>query len=397
MKPARGLAWCALLGVVGLALAGYLAYLHLGLMRGELLGGPACSVGVFNCHAVTGGPWGSVFGIPLALWGILGYLTVAALALFGESSPDAAAPALTLILALSLAFVALDLVLLWLMAFVIRLFCLFCLLTYVVNIGLLLASARAVGLPLPAALGRLGTACRALVPSRQQPAAGLFWGMALVGVAGVLGVQAATTFVSQGSWGSVRKQMREYALKQPRVNVETAGDPILGSPGAPILIIEFSDFLCPACQRASKLNPIILANHRRDAAFVFKHYPLDSACNEKVPRAVHPGSCQVAAAAECAQLQGKFWEFHDVVFAQGPAYKVAGIEGDIQRLGLDVPRFQACLASGQGLDAVKRDIAEGAKFGLLSTPTYVINGIPVAGGVSPSLFEDFAAVLRERR
>ena len=393
MKATRGLAWCALLGVIGLGLSGYLAYLHFGLMRGELLGGPACSTGAFNCHAVTGGPWGSVFGMPLSLWGILGYLVIAALALFGESSFEAAGASLILILALSLVFVAADLILLYIMASVIRFFCLFCLLTYAVNLGLLIVSARAAGL---ASLGRLGSAFRALVPSSQHPAAGLFWGMALVGIVGVLGVHAATLFVSQGPMGSVRKQMREYALKQPRVSVDTTGDPIVGSPSAPLLIIEFSDFLCPACQRASKLNPVIFANHRMDAAFVFKHYPLDNACNEKVPRAVHPGSCRIAAAAECAHLQGKFWPFHDLVFGEAPSYKVANIDGDIRRLGLDVPRFQACMASGQGMDAVKRDIAEGAKFGLSSTPTYVINGLPVAGGVSPSVFEEFAAVLRER-
>ncbi len=397
MKPARGLAWCALLGLIGLGIAGYLAYLHLGLLRGELLGGPACSTGAFNCHAVTGGPWGSVFGMPLALWGILAYLTVAALALFGESAPDAATPALTLILALSLCFVAADLFLLSLMVFVIRLFCLFCLLTYAVNLSLLIVSARAVGVPWPTALRQLGAACRALVPSTKQPAAGLFWGMVLTGTVGVAGLHAATTFVSQGPWGSTRKQIREYVLKQPRVSVDTTGDPIIGSPSAPLLIVEFSDFLCPACQRASKLNTIILANHRRDAAFVFKPYPLDSTCNEKVNRVMHPGACQVAAASECAHLQGKFWAFHDLVFGQGPAYKAASLDGDIQRLGLDVPRFQACMASGQGMEAVKRDIAEGVKVKVVSTPTYVINGVPIAGGVSPSLFEDFAAILQDKR
>ena len=396
MKATRGLTWCALLGAAGFLLAGYLAYLHFGFLRGELLGGPACGTGVFNCHAVTQGTWGSVFGMPLALWGILGYLAIMALALFGESVAEAAVPALTLIFSLCLVFVLLDLALLCLMAFVIRFFCPVCLATYVVNLALLVTSALAMSLSVPAALRQFGAACRALVPSARQPAAGLFWGMMLVGIIGTVGMHLATGFVSQGAWGSARKQIREYVLKQPRVSVDTTGDPAIGSPSAPLLIVEFSDFLCPACQRASKLNTIILASHRRDAAFIFKHYPLDSTCNEKVNRVMHPGSCQVAAASECAHLQGKFWAFHDLVFAQGPAYKVASIDTDIQRLGLDAPRFQACMASGQGMEAVKRDIAEGAKANVAQTPTYVINGLPVPGGVNPSLFEDFAAILRER-
>ena len=74
MLSTRGSSWCVLFGVVGLGLAGYLVYLHLGLLRGELLGGPACGSGAFNCHAVTAGAWGTVLGVPLAFWGIIGYV-----------------------------------------------------------------------------------------------------------------------------------------------------------------------------------------------------------------------------------------------------------------------------------------------------------------------------------
>ncbi len=144
------------------------------------------------------------------------------------------------------------------------------------------------------------------------------------------------------------------------------------------------------------MNTIILASHRRDVAFVFKNYPLDNTCNDRIPRAVHAGACRVAAAGECAHLQGKFWAFHDFVFEKGHEYNQANLEADAMRLGLDVVSFQACMASGQGLDAVKRDIAEAGKANVMSTPTYVINGVPVAGGLQPLAFEDFAAILREQ-
>ncbi|MBI4342086.1 MAG: thioredoxin domain-containing protein [Candidatus Omnitrophica bacterium] len=392
----RAATWCMLLSLIGLGLSGYLAYLHLGLLRGELLGGAACSgSGAFNCHAVTGGNWGQLFGMPLALWGAIGYVTVLALALFARQSDETAEAATTLLVVLSTGFVLADAGLFLLMAFVIRFYCLFCLLTYAVNIVLLIVSLRAFGAPWARAFAQAPAALQALAPSRPHSDAGLFWGLVAAGIAGAVSVHAATTFVSQGSAGAMRKQVREFALRQNRVTVDVAGDPRLGSPAAPIQLIEFSDFYCPACQRASKFNTIMLAGRRRDATFVFKHFPLDTACNDKVTRLVHAGACKVAAASECAHEQGQFWPFHDMVFGQGATYNLNNLEGDVTRLGIDLTRFRACLDSGRGMEAVKRDIAEAGKIQVTSTPTYIVNGIPMAGGLSPAVFEEIVAVLQE--
>ena len=220
--------------------------------------------------------------------------------------------------------------------------------------------------------------------------------MMLLGVAGTVAVHASTIYISQGGFGVVRKQVREFIGQQTRISIDIAGDPSIGPADAPLTLVEFSDFFCPACQRAAKMNTVLLAAHRRDLRFVFKHFPLDSSCNDKISRMVHPGACQVAAASECAHAQGKFWPFHDMLFEYGHTYQLANLEGDIGRLGMDVAAFKACMASGQGLEAVKRDIAEGAaKAKVVSTPTFVFNGIPLAGGLNPAVFDDFSAALKE--
>ena len=86
-STARALIVCLLFSLIGIGLSGYLSFLHLGVLRGELLGGAACSSsGLFNCHAVTAGAWGSLFGIPLSIWGITGYLSVLSIALLGRQS-----------------------------------------------------------------------------------------------------------------------------------------------------------------------------------------------------------------------------------------------------------------------------------------------------------------------
>jgi protein-disulfide isomerase/uncharacterized membrane protein len=396
MRPQRAAWLCLLLSIVGIGLSGYLAFLHLGLLRGELLGGSACSgSGAFNCHAVTAGAWGSFLGMPLAFWGVIGYVAVFALSLLALQSAEWSARAISLLFALSVLCVLADLVLFGLMVFVIRFYCLFCLLTYGVNLALLLISACSLPPPRLAAIRQVGSSLAAVLPSRERSAAGLFWAVIIVGILGTVGTHLSTLFVSQGPFGAMRKQIREFASRQPRVNPTIAGDPELGPANAPVQIIEFSDFFCPSCQRASQLNRIILANHRHDVRFVFKHFPLDTACNDKVSRMVHPGACQVAAASECAHLQGRFWAFHDLVFEQSPKYNASNIDADVARLGLDMSRFRACMDSAQGLEAVKLDIAEAAKVGVGSTPTYVLNGLPITGGLSPSVFDEFVSVLRE--
>jgi protein-disulfide isomerase/uncharacterized membrane protein len=399
MKSTRAAVWCLLLGLAGLGLAGYLAYLHLGLVRGELLGGAACAAAgsLFNCHAVTAGPWSELLGMPLALWGVIGYAVVLALALWALQSEEAAGSAMTLLFLLAAGFVLLDLVLLAVMALVIRFYCLFCLLTYAANLALLLVAARSLPCPVAELPGRVGAAMRRLLPGGGDRAAGFVWAVIALGAAGAVGVQLSTLFVARGTLEGARRQIREYVVRQQRVSISTAEDPAVGPSGAFLQISEFSDFFCPVCERASKLNTILFANHRDDARFAFKHFPLDNSCNDRVSRAVHPGACRVAAASECAHLQGKFWEFHDAIFAKGHTYNLADLEPDAARLGLDVPRFTACLESGQGMEAVKRDIAEAAKIPVTSTPTYVVNGLPMPGLLNPTLFKDLVAVLREAR
>jgi len=387
------------LSLIGLGLSGYLVFVHVGLMRGELLGGAACSAAgsVFNCHAVASGPWSTVLGMPLALWGALGYLAAFGLALWTRQAGADAVHGVTLLFLLAALFVAIDLALFTLMAVVIRVYCLFCLLTYAVNVGLLVVSARSLPFPWPRAFGHAGAALGRLLPSAQRPGTELFWGLLLVSALGVAALHLATTYASRGSLAGQRKQIRDFVAQQPRVHVEIAEDPSVGPASAPLELVEFSDFFCPSCQRASQMNAIVLAAHRRDLRFTFKHYPLDTACNDKIHRMVHPGACRVAAASECAHLQGKFWPFHDVVFAEGARYNLNRLEADVRRLGMDAAAFEACMASGQGMEAVKRDIEEAAKLNVQSTPTYVLNGVVITGGFTPPVFEEFVAVLKERR
>lgn len=396
MTPARGALLCAGLSVIGLVVAGYLGMLHLALIRGEVLGGPLCGgMGTaFNCHAVAASAIGHVLNVPLAFWGILGYVVTLALAIIAWQCPDDAPRALTLLAGVAAACVAIDAALLFVMVRQLRVVCALCLATYGLNAAIALVARAAAGRPWRSILREWPPARRLIVPAPRAPIAWAFWGVVLAAAAGLFSVRAAAGFFGRPP-AEVQAQIRRHLEQAPRVSVDTAGDPRIGDPAAPFQIVTFSDFLCPLCQATAKYHAIIAAAHPGQVSLVAKVFPLDQACNTTIPRTVHPGACQLAAASECAHAQGKFWALHDRIFEKGPAYLVADLERDAQRAGLDLAAFRQCLAGGDGAAAVTRDIAEAAKLGVTGTPATIINGIMISGPMTPAQFDELARVLRE--
>ncbi len=387
----------AVLSVIGLGLCVYLELVHLALLRGELVGGSACSAAgtAFNCHAVTSSPMGTILGLPLALWGAVGYLATLGLSLVAWRVEEDAARAFTALFAVSLGCVLADAVLLTVMVAQIHYLCPLCLGTYAVNLLLVWASRAALRQPWRTAPRDWLQALGSLLPDRRAPVTWVVWSIGLTGVIGAASVHAAASYVLYGPPGSLRKQMTQFVERQPRHSVETSSDPHLGAPHGAMQMVEFSDFFCPSCQRASKLTPVLLSGHGDALTVIFKNFPLDQECNGSVSRTVHPQACRVAAAGECANEQGKFWPFHDLVFHETPPYAVTKLDSDVARIGLDVAAFRQCMDSGRGMEAVKRDVEQGMKLGIASTPTYLVNGVPISGVLSPTSFDVFLKVVRD--
>lgn len=395
MRAQRGSLVCILLSLIGLGLCLYIGFLHLALLRGELLGGAACggAGGVFNCHAVTSGHFSSFLHLPLWVWGMMGYFAVLNLASIAYLFPDLRSHSLALLAHVALFSVCVDGVLFVIMVAKVRYLCTFCLLTYAVNILILCAGTWALAKPWPQILGQFKEALRAFIPSTRRPLAGLFFITLLMTSLGSVVLYAATQYVVQGAPGVMRSQVANFVMKEQRVAVDTDGDPIEGAAHARVTLVEFSDFFCPACQKASRFNRILLAGHHDDVQLVFKNYPLDTTCNESIGRMVHPGACTAAAASECAHEQGKFWPLHDLLFARGREYDLSRLPSDVQRLGLNAEAYNTCMSSGRGLEAVRKDVAEGKRLGVGSTPTFIINGLKMPGILSPAVFDMLLEVL----
>ncbi len=171
----------------------------------------------------------------------------------------------------------------------------------------------------------------------------------------------------------------QVLLPEKRAQVEAIG-PAKGPESAPVTIVEFSDFQCPFCGKAKTTVDEVVKSYGDKVRLVFRHYPLPF--HENAPKA--------AEAAACAQDQNKFWEYHDVLFANQQALKVEDLKKHAADLGLDAARFNECLDSGKKADLIKKDKDAGEKVGVSGTPAFFINGIALSGAVPA---DDFKSII----
>lgn len=194
-------------------------------------------------------------------------------------------------------------------------------------------------------------------------------------------IEAIQTLQAQSQQGQGQGSQGPQVVDKNAFTVRDANR--RGDPNAKVTIVEFADFQCPFCGRHHELVAPTLLKEYVDAgkaSYVYKH--LAFLGNESV---------WAAMAAECAADQGKFWEYHDYLFThqngenQG-AFSKDKLVGFGKELGLDIPKFEACLSTDATLERVRADTEEGQKIGVTSTPTFFVNGKPLVGLTSPEEF-----------
>jgi protein-disulfide isomerase len=158
-------------------------------------------------------------------------------------------------------------------------------------------------------------------------------------------------------------------LDRPRVHVALDPKRVRGNPKAPVTIVEFSDFQCPYCHRIEPTLKQLLARYPDQVSLSFRDFPL---------RQIHPQAELAAEAARCAEEQGKFWEYHDALFA-GSKLDRDGLVEEARTLKLDEGRFDACLTAGKYRSQIDKDVQDGRRAGISGTPGFFINGIPLSG------------------
>ena len=159
--------------------------------------------------------------------------------------------------------------------------------------------------------------------------------------------------------------------------------PAKGPASAPVTVVAFSDFQCPFCSRAVPTLKEIETAYNGKLRIAFKQLPLP----------FHDKAHLAAEAALAANEQGKFWEYHDKLFANQQALDRPSLEKYAQELGLDMGKFKKALDTGKFKDKVDAEAKEGAAVGATGTPTFFINGTKLVGAQPVETFK--AAIDKE--
>lgn len=185
---------------------------------------------------------------------------------------------------------------------------------------------------------------------------------------------------------------------QPKQSTKISADddPVRGNADAPITIIEFSDFQCPFCARFHiQTLPLLLENYidAGKAKLVYRDFPIQG---------IHPNAIPAAAAAECADEQGKYWEYHDKLFENQNQWNQLETPDAVSIFGqyakeieLNQEQFDVCLTTGKYIDEIRKDLDDGREYGVSGTPGFFIGneelGFVELKGAQP--FENFQKVL----
>ncbi|HWP67498.1 MAG TPA: thioredoxin domain-containing protein [Candidatus Limnocylindria bacterium] len=333
-----------------------------------------------NCDVVLASRYGRFLDIPVPAWSVLAFVIGAVLAVPGAIGVTSLVADVLLVVLVS-ASVGFTLVMAALALVVLKAICLLCLSMYVV-----VAAWAVVVLPFARRLPVVGR------PLARRSTAYAF------SLAGLLAA------VSAGAWSAARvpapfTTVQEICEADPRFCEYYRGRPtsapeaVIGSEphakgpaDAPVTIVEFSDFQCPACAHAF-LDLHDLVRRRSDVRLVFRHFPLDERCNDDLQHGVHPVACLAACAAECAGQQGKFWEYHDLLFENQATLSRDAFFGFARELGLDIARFRTCLDAPETMALVRDDVRAGNSLGIESTPTIFINGRRIQGALERHYYD----------
>ncbi len=176
-----------------------------------------------------------------------------------------------------------------------------------------------------------------------------------------------------------------YMILLEKIHVSEDDDPWIGAKDAKIVIVEFSDYACPYCAKfVLEVEKKILENYKNIIRIVFRDFPVHG-----------ESSYKAAEAANCAREQGKFWEYHYLLFERQKEWynNLSKLLDYAEELGLDLGKFKGCLDSGKYRQEVEKDFRDGLSYGVQGTPTFFINDDMVVGYKS---YEEFVRLIEER-
>jgi protein-disulfide isomerase/uncharacterized membrane protein len=340
----------------------------------------AVSEGV-NCETVAASPYSVFAGLPVSVWGLAAYVVMGALGLWGWSRRRLHPTwSLGLLLVLTTVSIVSSAILAYISVTRINSLCLFCMGSYAVNVGLC-------GVCLVAWRQTRTHAVKLVLDDLKaldaRPAL-----LSVLVLAGAVTLGALYALVPSywktPSWSDL-----------PRIATgKDDGDHYwIGAQSPRLTIVEFSDYECPHCRAAHKAIRALAAKHSEQVRLVHRHLPLDMACNPGLSRPFHTRACIFAEAAECAGLQGRFWEMNDALFSIQETVKTKDVDPVelAVRLGLNRSDFKRCLEGHATAERIAVDVRESMARKLTGTPSFLVGERLFMGRIPDAELEQLPA------
>jgi uncharacterized membrane protein/protein-disulfide isomerase len=379
---------------LGLGASSMSSYIHYKLLTDSSYTS-VCDVNpALSCSEAYLSPYGSLWGVPVALAGVIFFMVVLLMAGVGARPTSAAREsAAAYIFALSSIGLAVVVYLAW-ASFQLHTLCLFCATTYGAVIAIFVISGKATTFSMTTLPRRAVRDLRTLVTS---PLA-LVILLLLVGAVGtVIGLFPRESVTSASAQAPAyppltdqqRADLEKWWVVQPKVDLGIPNE------GAKVLIVKFSDYMCPACRNTYEGYKPVLGKYLSggQVRYVVKHYPLEAECNPSAP-SNHYASCEAAAAVIMARATGTAQKLEQWIFTN----QLSLTPDKVKKAARDIGGIQDFEAKYPGaLQEVKADASLGAKLGIAVTPTFYINGRKLAGqSITPPQYFDYLIELALR-
>jgi uncharacterized membrane protein/predicted DsbA family dithiol-disulfide isomerase len=352
----------ALLALAGLVDSLFLAVSHYRVYT-DMAYSSFCAISkALNCDTVSQSTYSILWGMPVPVWGIIGYTILLLLLPFALSKDARKQRVWPIFFLLSLGYSLYSVILAVISTYYIRSYCLMCVLSYGINFLLLYAS---------------------WLIRKRFDTTGLFKGLKLdftflwkrkrttVPVFFAVICFCTTLLVFFPSYWSFPSSL--LSRDMPR-GFTKEGYPWIGAETPEFEIMEFADYQCFQCKKMHFFLRRLLAEYPTKIRLIHRHFPMEDKINPLVKEKFHVGSGTMALLTAYAQIEGKFWETNDLLYSLVGQKDEINLKELSETIGLDYEAFSYAINDGNLRYKVKHDIASGIKMGINGTPAFVIDG-----------------------
>lgn len=364
----------ALITLLGLTAAGSLSISHYRLFTDPAYRSFCAISKAINCDTVSQSPYAVLWGVPVAVWGVLAYLSFLLLLLLSRGASAQHQRVWTLLFGMALGFSGYSLALAAVSTFVIGSYCILCIALYAVNLLLLFFSWIVRRRFNSGSFFRaLGEDLRYL--SAQRP-------VNVLVIAGLLAAFAGVKAAYPAYW-----LFKPAPMPTPiATGVTPEGRPWIGAEGPALEIVAFTDYQCFQCKKMYYHLRDLIAKYPEKIRLVHVHYPMDHAFNPMVRTPFHTGSGQMALLAIHAAAEEKFWDVHELLYQWAGNRQEIDLHELASRTGLPVDRLARAPENTEFREKLAADIRLAMKHGVQATPSYLIEGKVYQGTIPPEVF-----------